>query len=225
MFLPRISPTLSVLLRAGCVALAGSLLANLTHASHTSDAKPTTQSAPAAKPKAKVKTALSTTVLELATNFDAERYMGLWYKAGKVEAAKTELVTRERYEMMLRYDGSIRVIYTHYQPLANQWKRLEDYMEPVNENGVVFHAGQRLSLPITFRISRFGNFFSIDFRTFAIDAHYQWALVKGPGTDSVFVISRTPVVDESLRNSLTQLAKHSYPNMGPIRWVQSETIE
>ena len=164
-------------------------------------------------------------ILELAPHFDAERYMGLWYKAAKVENAQTELSTRERYELMLRYDGAVRVIYTYYQPLSNQWKRIEDYMAPIDKSGSALPSGQRPDIPVTFRVSRFGNLFSVDYQTIAIDAHYQWALVKGPGPDSFFVLSRTPVMDESLRNALTQLAKRTWPNVGPLRWSEAETHE
>ena len=176
-------------------------------------------------PPTKIAPVPASVILELATHFDAERYMGLWYKAGKVESAQNELSTRERYELMLRYDGAIRVIYTYYQPLSNQWKRLEDYMAPIDKSGNNLSASQRADIPITFRVSRFGNLFSIDYRTLAIDARYQWALVKGPNPDSFFVLSRTPVVDESLRNALTQLAKRSLPNVGTIRWSEAETFE
>ncbi|MEN5180836.1 lipocalin family protein [Comamonas testosteroni] len=164
----------------------------------------------------------SAVILELATRYSAERYMGLWYKVGKTEIPSNELRTRERYEMLLRYDGAVRVIYTYYLPLSNQWKRVEDYMEPLDKNGSTFPSGHRIDPPVTFRINRFGNLLSVDYRTFAIDANYQWALVKGPGTGSYFVLSRSPTIPEPLRRALTQLAKRNYPDMGSLVWSSLE---
>ena len=164
----------------------------------------------------------SSVILELATRYNAERYMGLWYKAGKTEIPSNELRTRERYEMLLRYDGAVRVIYTYYLPLSNQWKRVEDYMEPVDKNGGSFQSSPRIEPPVTFRINRFGNLLSVDYRTFAIDANYQWALVKGPTAGSYFVLSRSPSVPEPLRRALTQLAKRHYPDMGNLVWSGQE---
>ena len=165
----------------------------------------------------------SSVILELATRYNAERYMGLWYKVGKTEIPSNELRTRERYEMLLRYDGAVRVIYTYYLPLSNQWKRTEDYMEPLDKSGNTFPSGHRIEPPITFRINRFGNLLSVDYRTFAIDANYQWALVKGPGAGSYFVLARSPSLQEPLRRALTQLAKRNYPDMGNLVWSSLES--
>lgn len=191
-------------------------------ASYAAPRKPVKKSAPVAVQEAAPAPAPASAILALATSFDPESFMGLWYKAAKVESPKAQLRTRERYELMLRYDGAIRVISTAYLPLDNQWKRQEDYMEPVDQNGAVIASVQKMGFPIRFRISRFGSFFRSDYRTIAIDAAYQWALVTGPDPDSFFVLSRTPVIAESLRDALTQLSKRSIPNLGPIRWVSSD---
>ena len=207
------------LLRVSCLALVCSAVAPAAQANPNKS--------PLRRPAApaQITPVPASVILELATHFDAERYMGLWYKAGKVENAQAELTTRERYELMLRYDGAIRVIYTYYQPLSNQWKRIEDYMSPIDRTGATLTPSQKADIPVTFRVSRFGNLFSVDYRTLAIDAHYQWALVKGPRADSFFILSRTPTVDESLRNALTQLAKRSFPSVGTIRWSEAEIYE
>ncbi len=182
-------------------------------APHATTAEPA--AAPAPQPQSQV--------LELATRFDVERFMGLWFKAGKVETPRTDLRTRERYELMLRYDGTIRSIYTMYRPLVNQWSRDEDYVDLLDQNGTPYRAGQLPDMPVTMRISRFANLLNSNYLIHALDADYQWALVQGPRSDAFFVLSRTAFIAPQLRDALTQLAKRHVPTLGPIRWAEAET--
>lgn len=180
--------------------------------------------APSAR-ASKARAAAAPVVLELATTFDTERFMGLWYKSGKLDTPQPQLHTRERYELMLRYDGAVRAVHTYYRPLLNQWARQEEYMEPIDKNGSPYRAGQPMDMPMTMRVSRFGNLISMDYKALAIDARYQWALVKSPRSDIFFVLSRKPIMDAALRDSITQLAHRHIPNLGAIRWVEREATD
>lgn len=155
--------------------------------------------------------------LTLATQFDLERYMGLWFKVAKTEVPRDTIRTRERFELLQRYDGSVRVIYTAYQPMDNRWDRIEDYMEPLDSRGPPHNSQVSHPIPIQFRVSRFGPF-GDSYTLLALDASYQWAILQGPERRAVFVLARSSDLPPATRKALEQLSTERKFSTKPLRW-------
>lgn len=160
--------------------------------------------------------------LASATHLELERYMGLWYKVAKIDRPKEEIHTRERFELMQRYDGTVRAIYASYLPMSNRWDRVEDYMEPIDRQGNTFASHQRMPLPVTFRVPRFGPF-AVTFELLALDPRYQWAIVKGPTPGALFILSRSNDVAPETRRALDKLAQKLHSSSEPLHWAAAET--
>ena len=176
---------------------------------------------PAAKPAATAAPALALN-LASATHLELERYMGLWYKVAKIDQPKDVIHTRERFELMQRYDGTVRAIYTSYLPMNNRWDRVEDYMEPIDRQGNTFASHQRMPLPVLFRVPRFGPF-AVTFELLALDPRYQRAIVKGPAPGALFVLSRSSDVAPDTRKALDQLASKLHKSKDPLHWAAAHS--
>ncbi|MEJ5149374.1 lipocalin family protein [Comamonas sp. MYb396] len=215
-----------------CALLAGLVWASASHAAPaavgTAPAAPSKRAkrppapvAPAA-PKAAAPSAPAAAPapapLVSATDLDLERFMGLWYKVAKVEEPQDALRTRERYEFLQRYDGGVRVIATSYDPLSNRWDRRQDYMAPVDAKGAALSSHYQLPMPVHFSISRFGPF-GVSYYVVALDPHYQWAMVAGPGPKSFSILSRRSELEPELRTALEQLATRQNLLKAALQWA------
>ena len=143
--------------------------------------------------------------------------MGLWYKVGKSDEPKDDGRSRERFELLQRYDGSIRVLYTSFLAKSNRWDRGEDYIDLVDTKGRPLSTSRDVPLPVVFNISRFGPF-GVSYQLIALDPQYQWAMVKGPSGSSFSVWARTQELSPANRKALETLAFGLQAVNSPLRW-------
>jgi apolipoprotein D and lipocalin family protein len=64
--------------------------------------------------------------------------------------------------------------------------------------------------------------FSAEYKIIRLDADYQWALVTSGSTDYLWLLSRTPKMEEAVLDSLVQFAKEKGFNVGKLIRVEQE---
>ena len=72
--------------------------------------------------------------------------------------------------------------------------------------------------PARLRVSFFLFFFS-DYRVLMLDNDYQYALVGSKGPDYLWILSRTPEIDDKVRDRIVDEAQRRGYNTSRLIWV------
>jgi apolipoprotein D and lipocalin family protein len=128
-------------------------------------------------------------------NFDIQRYLGTWYEIARLDHAFERGLSRVSAEYSPRDDGGIRVINRGFDAGKNRWEEAE---------GKAYFIGD----PSTGRlkVSFFGPFYGA-YNIIDLDRdHYRYALVCGPDTSYLWILSRTPGLDPVILDRLVTKA-------------------
>ena len=140
------------------------------------------------------------TPLEVVASVDLERYVGRWYEIASYPAWFQKGCTRSMAEYTLLPDGKIRVINScHKDRLDGKRKQSKGKAEVVDTK-------TNAKLKVWFFWPFKGNYWIID-----LDPKYQWAVVGEPKRRYLWVLSRTPMMDENLyQEILSRLSLKGY---------------
>ena len=72
------------------------------------------------------------------------------------------------------------------------------------------------------RVSFFLFFYS-DYRVLMLDNDYQYALVGSRGSDYLWILSRTPEIEDDVRDRIVDEAKRRGYNTSRLIWVEQNT--
>jgi apolipoprotein D and lipocalin family protein len=128
-------------------------------------------------------------------NFKADRYLGKWYEIARLDHSFERGLTRVTADYSLRGDGGIRVLNRGYSVHTGTWKETEGkaYFVGRSDRGFL-------------KVSFFGPFYG-SYIVFALDhANYQYSLVCGPDKSYLWVLSRSPTLNEELKKTLINKA-------------------
>ena len=135
---------------------------------------------------------------------DLNRYLGYWYEIARFDHP----FERGTYYSMARYtmreDGKIDVLNTGIKD-----GRAEEATAIAKTTDV----------PGLLRVSFFGPFFS-DYRIMMIDSDYQYALVGGSNERYLWILSRTPQLDEEVKASILSEADRRGYDINRLIWVK-----
>lgn len=129
------------------------------------------------------------------SQLDIQRYLGTWYEIARFDhrfERGLECVTA-RYS--LREDGQLNVINRGRKTQNGNWKEAEGKASP-------------LTTPATgqLKVSFFGPFYS-GYNILALDDDYRYALVAGPNHRYLWILSRTPTLDDAHYTALLKVAQ------------------
>lgn len=140
--------------------------------------------------------------LETVDEVDVSQYLGKWYEIARLPQIFQLGCTAVTAEYSLNEDGSVKVV--------NSCRILDPYNGFVSSiTGRAVPSDQSNSkLDVTF----FNGLAQGKYWILELDDNYQWALVGDPYRASLYVLSRTPRLDEGLYQNLLSLAekKHGY---------------
>lgn len=120
-------------------------------------------------------------------DFDLDRYLGKWYEIARLDHSFERGLERVTAEYSLRDDGGVRVLNRGYSAADGSWKQAE---------GRAYFVGPPDEAYL--KVSFFGPFFG-SYVVFELDAEeYQYAFVAGPDTSYLWLLARTPAVDQGL---------------------------
>jgi apolipoprotein D and lipocalin family protein len=125
--------------------------------------------------------------VEPVSGFSLDRYLGTWYEIARLDHSFERGLSNVTAEYSLRDDGSVRVLNRGYSVENGEWKEAEGQAQFVrgSEEGYL-------------KVSFFGPFYGA-YVVFELDhENYQYAFVSGPDTGYLWLLARSPVVDDGL---------------------------
>ncbi|MBN1364681.1 MAG: lipocalin family protein [Syntrophaceae bacterium] len=128
-------------------------------------------------------------------DFNIERYLGKWYEIARLDHSFERGLTSVSAEYSLRPDGGLRVINRGYSKKEGKWKEIEGkgYFVRSKDQGFL-------------KVSFFGPFYG-SYVVFDLDkANYSYALVCGPDKSYLWILARSPQMDDKLKRHLVDKA-------------------
>ena len=138
--------------------------------------------------------------LEVVDSVDLKRYLGTWYEVASYPAWFQKGCTGSMAEYSLLPDGKIQVV--------NSCRKntLDGKLKQAKGKAEVMDATTNAKLKVWFFWPFKGNYWIID-----LDPDYQWAVVGEPKRKYLWILSRTPTMDETAyRDILARLPQKGY---------------
>ena len=128
--------------------------------------------------------------------FELNRYLGTWYEIARLDHSFERGLERVSAHYSLRDDGGVNVVNKGYSAQENKWKQAEG-------KAYFVRAGNEGYLKVSF----FGPFYG-SYVIFELDKkNYSYAFVTGYDKSFLWLLSRTPSVDDSLMEKFIGDAK------------------
>lgn len=124
-------------------------------------------------------------------DFDIERYLGTWYEIARFDHKFERGLVGVTATYSFRDDEKIKVLNSGYKDSLNG-KRSEAVGKAKIPNP---------DEPSKLKVSFFW-FFYTDYFVLELDENYQWAAIGSSSDRYLWILSRTPQMDESLYNEL-----------------------
>lgn len=129
------------------------------------------------------------------TGFEAQRYMGKWYEIARLDHSFERGMTQVTAEYTLQEEGGVKVVNRGYLAESDEWNEAEGQAYFVEQPDTAY-----------LKVSFFGPFYG-SYVVFDLDKeNYQYAFVSGPDLSYLWLLSRTPEVDESVMQRFLQQA-------------------
>jgi apolipoprotein D and lipocalin family protein len=127
--------------------------------------------------------------------FQAERYLGTWYEIARLDHRFERGMSRVTAEYGARDDGGLSVVNRGYLADEKTWKQVEGKAYFVERPDLAY-----------LKVSFFGPFYG-SYVVFDLDTEdYRHALVSGPDTSYLWLLSRSPVLDAATKDRLVARA-------------------
>ena len=148
----------------------------------------------------------TTTVIEL----DLQQYLGKWYEIARFDHRFERGLVGVTATYSMRDDGKIRV-------LNQGFKNTLD-----GELSVVEGKAKLTDEPGKLKVSFFWIFYA-DYFVMELDENYQWALIGSKSDKYLWILSRTPKLDESLKKLILEKARTRGYNISKLIWVEQKS--
>jgi apolipoprotein D and lipocalin family protein len=120
-------------------------------------------------------------------DFELARYLGTWYEIARLDHSFESGLNHVTARYSLREDGGVNVTNRGFSTGENGWREAQGKAYFVNQPQEGY-----------LKVSFFGPFYG-SYVIFELDReHYQYAFVAGPDTSYLWLLSRTPEVDQAL---------------------------
>lgn len=130
------------------------------------------------------------------SDFEINQYLGKWYEIARLDHSFEEGLSQVTAEYTLKDDGGVSVLNRGFLASENEWKEAEGKAYFVNSESEGY-----------LKVSFFGPFYG-SYVVFELDSdNYQYAFVSGPNTDYLWLLARTPSVDQELKDMFVQMVK------------------
>lgn len=135
---------------------------------------------------------------------DLNRYMGKWYEIARFDH---------------RFERNLEQCTAHYSIQPNGTIQITNQGIKQGKWHTSIGKGKMTDQPGVLRVSFFGPFYS-DYRIMMLDANYNYALIGGESDDYLWILSRTPQLEEDARNEIIQEAERRGYDTHMLIWVK-----
>ena len=152
-------------------------------------------------------------ILTIATNAHAddplptvkkvelERYLGKWFEIARIDHSFQKGCINSSADYSLRKDGDIKVTNSCYYPAKNKQKTAVGRAWVIDKQ-------TNSKLRVQFFLSSFKiSFLSGKYWIIDLDEDYNHVMVGSPDRKYLWILSRTPIMDEDTQKSLVQKAE------------------
>ncbi len=148
--------------------------------------------------------------LRTVEQVDLNRYLGTWYEIASFPQSFQAGCTATTATYTLRDDGNIDVL--------NRCRKggLEEKETSALGRARVVHPGDNARLEVSFFGPFWGDYWIVD-----LAEDYRYAVVGNPGRDYLWILSRTPALDEATYQGIvTRLQGQQYETSRLVRTLQ-----
>lgn len=129
-------------------------------------------------------------------DFELKRYLGQWYEIARLDHSFERNLVKVTAEYSMRPDGGVKVVNSGYNPKSGGWEEAEGKAYFVASPDVGY-------LKVSFFGPFYGSYVVIDLDK----ANYSYALVGGPDYSYLWILARTPRLDNKIQQRLIAKAK------------------
>ena len=134
--------------------------------------------------------------VEVVSGFDLNRYLGTWYEIARLDHSFERGLSNVTANYSLREDGGVKVINRGYDAEKGEWDETEGKAYFLGDEDV----GQ-------LKVSFFGPFYG-GYNIVELDEDgYQYSLVVGPDRSYLWILARTPELEEATLQRLVAKAR------------------
>ena len=130
------------------------------------------------------------------SDFQLNRYLGRWYEIARLDHSFERGLENVTAEYSMREDGGVSVVNRGFSTEDNEWSEAtgKAYFVDNSEQGYL-------------KVSFFGPFYG-SYVVFELEKeNYQYAFVSGPDLSYLWLLSRTPTIDEEIKKSFIEKAR------------------
>ncbi len=124
----------------------------------------------------------STSKLEVVSNFEVERYLGVWYEAARMPHGFEKNLSSVSANYSLNEDGTIKVLNRGFNDKKLQWEEVEGVAE--------FKAAEDQGW---LKVSFFKPFYA-SYKVIYLNEAYTQAIVTGPSYGYLWILVRDPAL-------------------------------
>jgi apolipoprotein D and lipocalin family protein len=147
--------------------------------------------------------------VEPVSDFDLQRYLGTWYEIARLDHRFERGLSKVTANYTLRDDGGVRVLNRGYSDKKGEWEQAEGKAYFVEDAKTGY-----------LKVSFLGPFYG-SYIVFELDKeNYQHAVVSGPDKSYLWILARTPEIDETLKKRLIQKAAEKGFNTAKLIFVE-----
>lgn len=128
-------------------------------------------------------------------SFEAGKYLGKWYEIARLDHAFERGLDKVTAEYSMRDDGGIKVVNRGYNSAKSEWKVAEGKAYFVDKPDTAY-----------LKVSFFGPFYG-SYIVFDLAPDYSHSLISGPDKSYLWLLSRTPTMDEPTKKRLVAKAQ------------------
>ena len=129
-------------------------------------------------------------------NFEINKYLGKWYEIARLDHSFERGLNNVTADYKLNKDGSIAVTNRGFSAEKNKWQEANGKAKFVDKTDEGY-----------LKVSFFGPFYG-SYIVFELDKkNYQYAFVSGPDRSYLWLLARTPNIDENIKTKFVNKAK------------------
>lgn len=150
--------------------------------------------------------------VEPVTGFELDRYLGTWYEIARLDHRFERGLSNITADYSLRDDGGVRVLNRGYRAEEGEWAEAEGKAYLVGAEDV----GQ-------LKVSFFGPFYG-GYNVIELDRDgYRYSMVAGPDRSYLWILSRSPDLDDAILERLLAKAGDLGFPLGEVIMVEHDT--
>ncbi len=149
--------------------------------------------------------------IEPVEDFELDRYLGTWYEIARLDHRFERGLSNVSANYSMREDGGVAVSNRGYREEEAEWDEAEGKAYFVDGPNV-----GRL------KVSFFGPFYG-GYNVFVLDReNYDYAMVAGPDRSYLWILARTPEIDDSVRDELVSKAAEAGFDIEALIFVEHD---